>query len=119
MQSLCLSVIGTVIATAKKSVVSVMQFDVSGMTCGRCAASAEAATKAGYPAKQIARDEVIINENDEAKEVRRDVLIAGAMTLPIFSVEMGGHLVPVVHMWVMQTIGAQTSRMIQFVLEIC
>ena len=36
---------------------------------------------------------------DEAAALRRDFLIALALTLPLFIVEMGGHLVPAFHGW--------------------
>jgi len=43
-------------------------------------------------------------------------LLAAALALPVFIVEMGGHLVPAFHHWVHQTIGMQTSRVAQFLL---
>ncbi len=52
----------------------------------------------------------------EAKEQFRNFLIAGALTLPVFILEMGGHLIPAFHHWIMQTIGLPTSWTIQFVL---
>jgi Au+-exporting ATPase len=52
----------------------------------------------------------------EAALLQRDLILAAALTLPIFVLEMGGHLVPVFHHWVMATIGQGTSWLIQFVL---
>ena len=52
---------------------------------------------------------------DEA-QLRQDVLIAGALTLPVFGLEMGGHLIPALHHWVMATIGQGNSWLIQFAL---
>ncbi len=52
----------------------------------------------------------------EAARLRRDALIAGALALPVFIMEMGGHLVPAFHHFIMDTIGMQTSWLIQFVL---
>jgi cation transport ATPase len=43
-------------------------------------------------------------------------LLAAALTLPVFVLEMGGHLFPAFHHWVHATIGLQTSRLIQFAL---
>lgn len=47
---------------------------------------------------------------------RRLALIALALTLPVFVLEMGGHLIPGLHHLIGRTIGHQTSWMIQFVL---
>ena len=44
------------------------------------------------------------------------MLLAAALTLPVFVLEMGSHLIPSVHMWVMNTLGMQVSWIIQFVL---
>ncbi len=52
----------------------------------------------------------------EAKEQFHNFLIAAVLTLPVFIMEMGGHMIPAFHHWVMQTIGQPTSWMIQFVL---
>jgi Cu+-exporting ATPase len=38
------------------------------------------------------------------------------LTLPVFVLEMGGHMVPAFHHWVMMTIGQGTSWLIQFAL---
>ncbi|MDU8927139.1 heavy metal translocating P-type ATPase [Alisedimentitalea sp. MJ-SS2] len=52
----------------------------------------------------------------EAATLRRDVMIAAALTLPVFLIEMGGHLYPPLHHWVAATIGQQVSWMLQFLL---
>lgn len=43
-------------------------------------------------------------------------LLAAALTLPVFVLEMGGHMIPAFHHWVMSTLGQQLSWSIQFVL---
>ena len=43
-------------------------------------------------------------------------MIAAVLTLPLFIIEMGSHFIPAVHIWVMETIGMEESRYIQFVL---
>lgn len=48
--------------------------------------------------------------------LRRDLMIAGGLTLPVFALEMGSHTVPAIHDWVMGTIGMQTNWLIQLVL---
>ncbi|PJN94349.1 heavy metal translocating P-type ATPase, partial [Amaricoccus sp. HAR-UPW-R2A-40] len=53
---------------------------------------------------------------DEAAGLRRLALVAGLLTLPVFVLEMGSHMSMAVHMWVMDTLGMETSRLIQFAL---
>jgi Cu+-exporting ATPase len=48
--------------------------------------------------------------------LRRSLLIAAIFTLPVFILEMGSHLIPAMHHWVMGVLGQQTSWYIQFVL---
>ena len=38
------------------------------------------------------------------------------LALPVFILEMGSHLIPAFHMWVMHTIGQYNSWLLQFVL---
>ena len=52
----------------------------------------------------------------EARHLARMTVIAAALTLPVFVLEMGSHLFPAFHHWVHATIGLQTSRLIQFAL---
>ncbi|WP_422025177.1 heavy metal translocating P-type ATPase [Roseovarius sp.] len=76
---------------------------------------ARAASDAGYPTVP-AEDGPRADREDEATPALRRTLIAGALTLPVFIVEMGGHLVPAFHHFVHQTIGQQASWLLQFVL---
>ena len=43
-------------------------------------------------------------------------MLAAALALPVFILEMGGHMIPAFHHWVHATIGTQTSQLIQFAL---
>jgi Cu+-exporting ATPase len=43
-------------------------------------------------------------------------LIAALLTLPVFVLEMGSHLIPAVHHWVMANLGQQLNWIIQFIL---
>ncbi len=52
----------------------------------------------------------------EHAALARDVSIAAALTLPVFVLEMGSHLVPAVHDFVMSTIGMWESWVLQFTL---
>ena len=76
---------------------------------------------AGYEARAAA-ETAIMSEESAAKKtaeeaaLRRDVLFAAALTLPVFVLEMGSHLFLWVHMAVMNSIGMQNSWYIQFAL---
>ncbi len=48
--------------------------------------------------------------------MRRALFGAALFTLPVFLLEMGSHLIPAIHEWVMEGLGVQTSWYIQFVL---
>lgn len=52
----------------------------------------------------------------EARALRRSLLLAAVLTLPVFILEMGSHLVPAMHHWVMHAVGLQTSWYLQFAL---
>lgn len=73
----------------------------------------------GYPA-EIAEAQAsqsrVARKAEEADGLRRSVLLAAILTLPVFVLEMGSHLIPAFHHLVMTTIGLQTSWIIQFVL---
>ena len=82
---------------------------------------ARAATAAGYPARLRGQgmDEAAEDSQRKADEIRslgREVLIAAALALPVFVIEMGGHMIPGVHLWVMDVIGHQQSYYLQFLL---
>ncbi|RYH08392.1 heavy metal translocating P-type ATPase [Tropicimonas sp. IMCC6043] len=78
------------------------------------------ATEAGYPASlpeaASAAPEAGARKEAEAAELRRLTFIAGALTLPVFLLEMGGHAFPGLHALIGNTIGHQASWVIQFVL---
>ncbi|SFG24353.1 Cu+-exporting ATPase [Palleronia marisminoris] len=59
-------------------------------------ALARAATEAGYPARPQARGDTDAPDRNaaEARTLARQTAIAAALTLPVFLVEMGGHLIP-------------------------
>ncbi|MFC3631745.1 heavy metal translocating P-type ATPase [Paracoccus angustae] len=76
---------------------------------------------AGYEPHRIGGDDASVDREREARErettgLRRATLIAAVLTLPVFVIEMGSHFVPAIHDLVMNTIGTQTSWLIQFVL---
>jgi len=79
---------------------------------------AEIATQAGYPAKAKSYDQP--NHTDrKAQEITtlgRLTLLAAMLALPVFVIEMGGHIFPALHAFINNTIGMQNSRLLQFVL---
>ncbi|WP_319824644.1 copper-translocating P-type ATPase [Thalassovita sp.] len=82
------------------------------------AALLRAAKEAGYPAKlrDTAAKRVENRKEEEAKALRGRLMLAAVLTLPVFVIEMGGHLFPPFHHWITMTIGQQTSWVLQFVL---
>lgn len=80
----------------------------------------EAVRAAGYDAKRVTGDESSDEEAEkrerETRRLSRSLLIAAALTLPIFVLEMGSHFIPAVHDFVMINIGMQESWYLQFVL---
>ncbi len=77
---------------------------------------AQALTDAGYPSQVRRSAADRINHGVEAAAMWRRFWVAFALTLPVFLVEMGGHLFPPVHHFVMSTVGMQTSWLMQFLL---
>jgi len=79
-----------------------------------------AATRAaGYPAERVGADRTGDAADRQAAETRltaRRAAIAAALALPVFVVEMGGHVVPGLHGLIVATIGQQTSWILQCVL---
>jgi len=77
---------------------------------------AEASSRAGYPAQVKASTEHSAPQDEDMSALRRQVVLAAALTLPLFAVEMGGHMFPPLHHWIMANIGAKVSWGMQFVL---
>lgn len=78
----------------------------------------QAVKKAGYTAKQIEQS-VSVQQDKKATEqqqLKRDLMISLILAVPVFILEMGSHMIPAFHMWVMDNIGTQQSWLIQFVL---
>ncbi|WP_375259860.1 heavy metal translocating P-type ATPase [Citreimonas sp.] len=73
---------------------------------------------AGYGARQVGDDSQATEERKRAETtaLRRDFIVAAALTLPVFLVEMGGHLVPGFHHWLYGLVDTWTVWFAQFVL---
>ena len=81
----------------------------------------EAATRAGYPATAVAEDafddDILIEQRAlEQRVLKRDLLLALALTLPVFLLEMGAHASSDLHHFIQHTIGIQLSWWLQAVL---
>jgi len=80
----------------------------------------QAAAAAGYPAvikgQSRAGADQSARKDAEARHLRDLTLFAALLTLPVFALEMGAHLIPGGHDWIGRTIGHQMSWFVQFVL---
>lgn len=83
----------------------------------------KAVENAGYEARSLeealsdAKQETQSDKRDaEALDLKKNAIFAAVLTLPVFILEMGSHLIPAVHMLVMDMIGTQNSWYFQFVL---
>ena len=81
----------------------------------------QAIEKAGYSAREArsgasASEQAEARAEAEAAGLRRDTLLAGALSLPVVVLAMGAHLVPGFHMLIENSIGMATSNVIQFLL---
>ncbi|QNQ52261.1 heavy metal translocating P-type ATPase [Serratia liquefaciens] len=81
-----------------------------------------AVEQAGYKARRLSAATASSDDQDserrenEARGLRRSLLIAALLTLPVFVLEMGSHLIPAMHHWVLGVLGEQRNGYLQFVL---
>ena len=80
-----------------------------------------AVEKVGYEARLIdttdqVDEEATKKKDAERAELKRDLILAVALALPVFVLEMGSHMIPAMHEWIMTTIGMQWSWYLQFIL---
>jgi Cu+-exporting ATPase len=83
-----------------------------------------AIAKAGYEAAPVplagegvaVEDATAQRQAAERASLKKSLIFATVFALPVFLLEMGGHMVPAFHHWIAQTIGTQNSWYIQFVL---
>lgn len=79
----------------------------------------KASTDIGYPASIAeagASQDRSERKAEEARDLARKMAVAAVFALPVFLIEMGGHLIPSLHHLIAATIGQQTSWVLQFVL---
>jgi Au+-exporting ATPase len=123
----CASCVGRVEA-ALKSVPGVVEASVNLATeratvRGHVAPGAlvAAVERTGYVARPVDRsgasaEEASARKDAERDLLKRDLILSTALTLPVFVLEMGSHLIPGMHDLIMRTIGMQSNWYIQFVL---
>jgi heavy metal translocating P-type ATPase len=70
----------------------------------------------GTAQDEVARSEREQREQQEQKVLARDTVIAAALTLPVFLLEMGAHLIPGAHHLIASTLGEQNNAWLQLVL---
>lgn len=77
-----------------------------------------ATTAIGYPAKarETATEDQPDRKAEEITHLRRMTLLAALLTLPVFVLEMGSHVIPAIHHWIAMNIGMQNNWLIQFTL---
>jgi Cu+-exporting ATPase len=72
----------------------------------------------GKTARALSGDDSLTDQaarkDEEARLLKQRIAVAGILTLPIFVLEMGSHLIPAIHHLVLSTIAMQTSWLIQF-----
>lgn len=87
------------------------------MTEGLNTSVIEALQDAGYKARVWTTPVDDASSTTSSKDaILRNFIIAAILTLPVFLMEMGGHIFPAVHHAIGRTIGHQASWLIQFVL---
>lgn len=99
-----------------------VNYDAQTTTAEQTANNAIAAVKkAGYEASEIKAhaaptDQLSASREQEGSRLQQQFLIALILTLPVFILEMGSHLVPVMHQFVHEYIGMHNSWVLQSVL---
>ncbi|WP_441279646.1 heavy metal translocating P-type ATPase [Tardiphaga sp. 172_B4_N1_3] len=77
--------------------------------------------KAGYEPRRSEKAETEGDSREDARnrefsDLKRDFGIAAVLTLPIFVLEMGSHVFPLLHHWLMANVGDQPRYIAFFVL---
>ncbi|OTG80400.1 heavy metal translocating P-type ATPase [Acinetobacter sp. ANC 4648] len=74
--------------------------------------------RAGYNAKPVEQNstEQIDQKANEQELLKRDLIIATVLAVPVFILEMGSHMIPAFHHFIATQIGTLNSWYIQFIL---
>lgn len=84
-------------------------------------ALAQALSRASFPAQPLSdaeqqREQRQASQQQELHDLRRDVSIAAVLAVPVFVLEMGGHLFPPLHHWLHATVGQKPLWWLQALL---
>ena len=82
------------------------------------AALVAAIKAAGYDARSASTmtETVTQRREREAEGLTRDLILSAVLTVPVFVLEMGAHLIPAFHHFILGTIGQGANWLIQFAL---
>ena len=73
--------------------------------------------EAGYEPRELAAKSTDRDARaEEAQALSKKLIAAAVLTLPVFVIEMGGHLIPAVHDWMMAHIGHAPAQYAAFIL---
>jgi Cu+-exporting ATPase len=75
-----------------------------------------AITEAGYEPAEVAGASERDSRVEESRALSRRLIAAAVLTAPVFALEMGGHMIPAMHEWIMAHIGHDAVQYISFVL---
>jgi Cu+-exporting ATPase len=78
-----------------------------------------AVTEAGYEPRRIesdagAADRERARRDEEMRKLRFNLIVSAIFTAPVFILEMGGHLIPAFHHWIMAAVGEEMLRQLSF-----
>ncbi len=85
---------------------------------GRLEALGRAVSAAGYEPRGAESALALKTDarEEEAKALSRCLILAAALTAPVFILEMGGHLIPAFHEWIMAHVGHDNAQFAAFAL---
>ncbi|KGJ08420.1 heavy metal translocating P-type ATPase [Paracoccus sphaerophysae] len=82
------------------------------------AALAGAVSRAGYPASAPDQAAPPRPAGDETARIKRNMIVAAVLTLPVFVLEMGGHAVPAFHHWLMAHVSTGALHWVELLLTL-
>lgn len=78
-----------------------------------------AVAKIGYEANvhsEASEETAASRKDEEAKEWKRLLIVATLLTIPVFIIEMGGHVSLAFHHWINTTLGEHNNQLLQWIL---
>jgi Cu+-exporting ATPase len=121
----CVSKIERALESAPGVVAAQVNLATEGATVSYLDGSTDAEALSQVSARLGYRARLKATQSDEEQtdakaedilKLTRATIFAAVLALPVFILEMGGHMIPAFHHWVHATLGEQTSQLIQFAL---